>query len=182
VAENGQIQAGAPVAKYFGFVRQEAKLQEGIDRGEHYSKLLAKAQAQNNAADIERYTDKVTEKKKMVEEATAELLKLVVKAPQAGALKAKVAPSQDVKAGDLLAEIGGGDGKPGLEATFDAGEVAAKYKAGAACIVAAKAARDKQYSCSVTNVDGTKVTVRVINVPGSPSAAANDEIVLLPPK
>jgi hypothetical protein len=185
VANNGAVVAAdAPIAKYQGYVRQEQKLQEGTDRGTFYAKRLADAQAKTppDPAAIDAFQKKVDEKKQMVVEATAELEKLVVKAGAAGTVKMK-ASIDDVKAGDVLAEISAGDaGKPTLEATFDAGAAASAYKEGASCIVASKGARDKQFACVVSNVAGSNVTVHVVNVAGSAAAVSGDEVVLLPQK
>jgi hypothetical protein len=183
--QNGAVVAAdAPIAKYQGYVRQEQKLEEGTSRGTFYQKRLTDAQAKNppDPAAIDAFQKKVDEKKQMVTEATAELEKLVVKAGAAGTVKMKVG-IDDVKAGDVIAEISAGDaGKPTLEATFDAGAAAASYKEGASCIVAAKSARDKQFACVVSKVAGNSVTVRVVNVAGSAAAVNGDEVVLLPQK
>jgi len=49
----------------------------------------------------------------------------------------------------------------------------------APCVVVVKGVPDKQQACIVDSVDGDNVTVHL--VPGA-TAAAGDEVVLLPPK
>ena len=172
--EGTAVEAGAPVAKYQGYKKEEARLLEGQQRGEYYGKVLAEAEKAADEDKIGMAKAKVEEKKRMAEEAGAALDKLVVKAPSAGKV-AKATKPRQVKAGDALVEMEGG-GKT-LRATFDAGDAAGSYRAGQNVSVAPKAAKDKETASAVESVDGNKVTVRL-----SGGAATGDEVVLLPPK
>jgi hypothetical protein len=120
----------------------------------------------------------------MVEDATRELEKLVIKAPAAGKVKLLVAPGKPVKAGDTLAEIGGDDAAPSptLKATFDAGAAVAGYTEGSSCVVAAKGAQDRQFACVVEAIADGKVDVRLVAVSGGATATPGDEVVLLLPE
>jgi len=172
--EGTAVAAGAPVAKYQGYKKEEARVLEGQQRGEYYAKVLAEAEKTTDEDKIGMARAKVDEKKRMVEEAAAALDKLVVKAPAAGNV-AKATKPRPVKAGDPLVEMNGG-GKV-LRATFDAGDAASRYRPGQNVSVAPKAAPDKETPAVVDAVDGSNVTVRL-----GGGAAAGDEIVLLPPK
>lgn len=178
VAEEGAaVTAGAAVAKYQGAKKEEAKLLEGQQRGEYYAKVLAEAEKANDEDKIGLAKGKVEEKKRMVEEATAALDKLVVKAPSAGKVT-KASRPRAVKAGDVLVEVGGDGGQGGqvkiARATFDAGEAASKFSVGDAVTLSSK---DKAVSAAVETVANGKVTVRI-----PAGAAAGDEVVLTVPK
>ncbi len=151
VEDGTQVQPDAAVVKMNGYAKQEAKLQDAIERRAFYEKKLADAQAKNDAAGTNAAQRKVEEKKQNAEEATAELAKLVLKAPVAGKVfKIGAGRGTDVKADDVLAEVG--DSQKTIAATFDAGASVASYKPGAPCVLAGKAAKDKQAACVVDGV------------------------------
>jgi hypothetical protein len=170
--EGATVAAGAPVAKYQGAKKEEAKLVEGQQRGEYYAKVLAEAEKANDEDKAGIAKAKVEEKKRMVEEATAALENLVVKAPSAGKV-AKASRPRAVKAGDVLVEMGG-EGEKVLRATFDAGDAAGKFASGAEVSLSAKSAPDKPISAVVESAADGKVTVRI------PAGVAAGEEVLLP--
>jgi hypothetical protein len=173
VAEEGAtVEAGGVVAKYLGAKKEEAKLLEGQQRGEYYAKVLAEAEKFNDEDKIGLAKGKVEEKKRMVDEATTALEKLVVKAPAAGKVT-KASRPRAVKAGDVVVETSGEAAKT-LRATFDAGASAAKFSAGQEVSLSSK---EKAISAVVEGVADGKVTVRVPS-----GAAAGDEVKLALPK
>jgi sRNA-binding protein len=170
--EGATVEAGGVVAKYLGAKKEEAKLLEGQQRGEYYAKVLAEAEKSNDEDKIGLAKGKVEEKKRMVDEATAALEKLVVKAPAAGKVS-KASRPRAVKAGDVVVETTA-DGAKTLRATFDAGASASKFHAGQEVRLSSK---DKAISAVVDGVADGKVTVRVAS-----GVAAGDEVKLAPPK
>jgi hypothetical protein len=172
--EGSDIAAGAPVVKLAGYQKHEAKLKEGEDRLKFYEAELAKAKNPDQTAAMQR---KVDEKKAIITEAQTALAPLVATAPAAGKVKILAAKFSKVKAGDPVVSIGGAGAGTGtvLRATFDVpADKATGYKPGPA-VLAAKAARDKEFAGVIESVDGTKVTVRLVT--GAP-AKAGDEVLL----
>jgi biotin carboxyl carrier protein len=168
--------ADEPLVKLQGFQKWQLQKQQASQRLEFYTAELEKAKTANEASAISYNEKKVEEKKGLVSQAEDELAKVVVPAPASGKMELLVKVGQAVKAGDVVAKITGG--APQLTGTFDAGAAAADYQApGAACAVAAKGSPDKRAACVVEGVEGSKVTVRLVE--GSPFAAG-DEVELLP--
>jgi hypothetical protein len=175
--ENGaEVQAGDVVAKLAGFQQAEnalARAQKAL--AEHTERLQFYTEKQNAAkvAEKQAWVDK---DKADIAAAEAKLAQLVLKAPQAGTAQLLAGKGAKVTAGSPIVKIGG---EPQLTASFTVGEAASQYTPDAACSVAAKGARDKEYACSVVSVENGAVVVRLVS---GAQAAEGDEVVLLPAK
>ena len=171
VAEDkASIQIGEPVAKYVGYRKFDGRRSAADQRLAYYKEKLDRAKG-SAIASAEK---KVKEKRGLVDQAQAEMDKLTVKAPVAGVASVLVGVGAKVKAGALVARLGGG--KPQLMATFDAGDKAASYVPDKPCQLAAKDKRDQRYACVVAKVQGSTVVVRVT----APTAAEDMEVLLVP--
>jgi hypothetical protein len=176
VFDDQDVAAGDPVAKLQGFQKWEKELAGVTDRLHFYEGQLAKATEAGNAGAVTAATNKVAEKQRLIDEARAKLAPLVLVSPTAGKAQMLVGASSAVKAGDSVVRITGG--KPALHAVFDT-QAAASYARETSCVVADKASPDKQLSCVVAKVEGSRVTVRLVS---GAAAKAGDAVVLLPAK
>jgi multidrug efflux pump subunit AcrA (membrane-fusion protein) len=175
--ENGaEVQAGDVVAKLGGFQQAEAALQRATKALAHDQERLAFYTEKQNAAKIAEKQALVDKDKAAIADAEAKLAQLVIKAPQAGTAQLLAGKGAKVTPGSPVVKIGG---EPQLTATFNVGDAASQYVPDAACSVAAKGARDKQYACSVVSVENGAVTVRLVS---GAQAAEGDEVTLLPAK
>lgn len=180
VVENGaKVAAGEPIAKFAGFQKAEKDLDRAQKLLVEHSDRLAYYTEKQNPTKIAEKQALVDADKKAIAAAEQALAQSVVKAPVAGDVQLLAGKGAKVKAGDPIVRIGG---DPQLVASFTVDKAAlGGYEAGAACIVAAKASRDKELACVVDTVDAAAATVNVRLVPGS-AAAEGDEVVLLPKK
>jgi hypothetical protein len=177
VENAAKVSSGDVVAKLDGAPKAEADLDRAQKSLTNYSERLAFYTEKQNPAKIAEKTQLVEEAKVKVAAAEQALAAAVVKAPVAGEVQLLAGKGAQVKAGDPVIRIGG---DPQLVATFEVPR-GGDYEAGKGCTVAAKAAREKEFSCVIDTVDATagSVSVRLVAVPGSP-AAAGDEVILLP--
>jgi hypothetical protein len=165
-----KVNAGDVVVRLMASPRTEDKVQDiDNDLAHRYPAEIKRAQeqaamarTQGNEALAKQYDDKVAERQHRVQERTAErqkyadeLSKLEVKAAAAGTVKKASLKGAAVNAGDTVATIDGGGG---LTGTIDVGD-GASYKPGDTVKVASTKATDQQVDCTVSAVDGTKVTI-----------------------
>ncbi|HUH00702.1 MAG TPA: hypothetical protein VML75_01830 [Kofleriaceae bacterium] len=181
LAEDGaRVAKGDAVVHLKGYAALEKKANAYDVRGMQYQEKLERAAAAlEKAAEeqkprhqkaVESYEAKVVEKAELAKAMRDKLDGLTMSAPTAGTVKALGRPGAWIKAGEPLLEIGT---EPVLSASFTLPAEAAA-NVGDSLSVTTKSARDATIECTVTAVEGARVTVQC----PPESLKAGTEIVL----